>query len=56
MTAKNILDRLEQDIFPACGMLPIDDVEPGDLLAALRTVEGPQLPLPNAVDVAGARN
>jgi integrase len=39
-TAQNILHRLECDIFPTCGGLPIDEVKPGQLIEALRAVEG----------------
>jgi hypothetical protein len=39
VTATDILNRFVRDIFPACGQLPITDVEVGHLLEAIRTVE-----------------
>ncbi|WP_298303018.1 integrase arm-type DNA-binding domain-containing protein [uncultured Erythrobacter sp.] len=36
---KTVLRRLEADIFPAIGSLPISQIEPRDLLAAVRKVE-----------------
>lgn len=38
-TAKDILNRLERDIYPSFGHLPIDQVEPSDVLDAIRSVE-----------------
>lgn len=38
-TAKNTLQRLEADIFPAIGHRPIDELEHRDVIAALRKIE-----------------
>ncbi len=38
-TAKNILHRLQQDIFPVIGSSPIAEVQKEDLLRALRGIE-----------------
>ena len=37
--SNNVLHRLERDIFPAIGNTPINDIEPPDLLDALRKIE-----------------
>jgi integrase len=37
--AKDVLRRLESNLFPTLGELPIAQVEPGDLLAAVRVIE-----------------
>lgn len=38
-TAKNVLQRLEADIFPAIGRKPIDELRHRDVIAALRKIE-----------------
>jgi integrase len=38
-TSKNTLHRLEVDIFPAIGRLPIDEIRHKELIAALRKIE-----------------
>jgi integrase len=38
-TAKNTLDRLEKDIFPEIGALPIDEITHQQLIAALRKIQ-----------------
>lgn len=38
-TAKNTLHRLEVDIFPAIGRMPIDEIRHKELIAALRKIE-----------------
>ncbi len=38
-TAKNVLQRLEADIFPAIGRKPIDELKHLDVIAALRKIE-----------------
>jgi integrase len=38
-TAKNIIDRLEADIFPARGRKPIDKIKHRDLIAVLRKIQ-----------------
>ena len=38
-TAKNTIQRLQADIFPAIGRMPIDEIKHRDLIAALRKIE-----------------
>ena len=38
-TAKNTIDRLEADIFPAIGKMPIEEIRHRDLIAALRKIQ-----------------
>lgn len=38
-TAKNIIQRLQADIFPAIGRMPIHEIKHRDLIAALRKIE-----------------
>ncbi|QRG04636.1 integrase arm-type DNA-binding domain-containing protein [Xanthobacter dioxanivorans] len=46
--SKLILSRLEADVFPAIGRRPIADIEPPEILAAIRKVEAR-----GALDLAG---
>lgn len=39
-TADGILVRLEHDVFPAIGSLPISDITPAEVLATIRKIEG----------------
>jgi integrase len=38
-TAKNMIQRLEADIFPALGRMPISEIQHRDVIAALRKIE-----------------